>query len=120
MPDIQYTRVGWQNAPDTSTPLSAANLNSMENGIVAAINAINALQTDVGDLESDTELLNNTVTVLNNRVDALSSHVGSVIFSTTLSTAADVIAIYGGTAWTQINSTILPGVDGIYAWERTE
>ena len=120
MPDLQYTRVGWQNAPDTSTPLSAGNLNSMENGIVAAINAINSLQSSFSSLESDASLLNSTVTVLDNRVTALSSHVGSVIFSTTLSTAADVIAIYGGTAWTQINSTILPGVDGIYAWERTE
>ena len=32
---IRYTRVGWQDAPSTETPIDAANLNHMDNGILA-------------------------------------------------------------------------------------
>lgn len=32
---IRYTRVGWQDAPSTDTPIDAANLNHMDNGILA-------------------------------------------------------------------------------------
>lgn len=32
---IRYTRVGWQDAPSTDTPVDAANLNHMDNGILA-------------------------------------------------------------------------------------
>lgn len=43
------------------------------------------------------------------------SHVGMVIMSTTLTTAADVKALYGGnwTAWSGISAT------GLYCWRRT-
>lgn len=40
----EYERVNWQDAPDKTTPLSAANLNNMDNGIAA-------LYYDVGILE---------------------------------------------------------------------
>lgn len=36
---IQYTRVGWQDAPSTDTPIDAANLNHMDNGILALAEA---------------------------------------------------------------------------------
>ena len=32
---VRYTRVGWQDAPSTDTPIDAANLNHMDNGILA-------------------------------------------------------------------------------------
>lgn len=32
---VMYTRVGWQDAPSTDTPIDAANLNHMDNGILA-------------------------------------------------------------------------------------
>lgn len=32
---VGYTRVGWQDAPSTDTPIDAANLNHMDNGILA-------------------------------------------------------------------------------------
>lgn len=35
---LNYQRVGWEDAPSTNTPLDAANLNHMDNGIVALSN----------------------------------------------------------------------------------
>lgn len=32
---IAYTRVGWEDAPSTNTPIDASNLNHMDNGILA-------------------------------------------------------------------------------------
>lgn len=35
---LNYQRVGWEDAPSTQTPIDAANLNHMDNGIVALSN----------------------------------------------------------------------------------
>lgn len=47
------------------------------------------------------------------------SHVGQIIFSTTLDTEAKVIAQYGGTAWTQIEGKFILGASTDYAVEST-
>lgn len=44
MPRLDYEKVNWEDAPSDTTPLSAENLNNMDNGIAA-------LYADVGDLE---------------------------------------------------------------------
>ena len=36
---INYTKVNWQDKPDTSTPINATNLGKMDNGIKAACDA---------------------------------------------------------------------------------
>ena len=49
---MAYTKKVWKDAPDTSTPINAANLNHMEDGIATAdVNAQNALDRldDVDD-----------------------------------------------------------------------
>lgn len=40
---ISYSRVNWQNDPSTQTPLSAANLNTMDKGIDDVVTAVNTL-----------------------------------------------------------------------------
>lgn len=107
MPDLQYTRVGWQNAPDTSTPLSAANLNNMENGIVAATNAINSLQRDAESMDNDLDSLAGRVGILENTLVVHPSHVGMVIMTTMLDTMEKVIAVYGGVTWIQHSGYLL-------------
>lgn len=107
MPDLQYTRVGWQNAPNTSTPLSAANLNNMENGIVAATNAINSLQRDAESMDNDLDSLGNRVGILENTLVVHPSHVGMVIMTTMLDTMEKVIAVYGGVTWIQHSGYLL-------------
>ena len=59
----------WKNEPDTSTPLTAENLNKINNAL-----------DDIDD-----------------RVIEIRSHVGQIIMSTTLATEEQVIAMYGGT-----------------------
>ena len=40
---ISYSRVNWQNDPSTQTPLSAANLNTMDKGIDDVVTKVNTL-----------------------------------------------------------------------------
>lgn len=39
---MEYTRVNWKDAPDTSTPLNAANLNRMDSAIAEIAGAVSA------------------------------------------------------------------------------
>lgn len=48
-----YTRVNWQNSPNTSTPLSAENLNKMDAGIEKNADDIEQLQQHTYDAELD-------------------------------------------------------------------
>ncbi len=96
---IKYTRVGWQDAPSMETPIDAANLNHMDNGIVALSEAY--------DVEIPNVL--KEVSELKQLVNQPRCHVGMIIQSTTLSTEADVIAVYGGEHWIQHTGYFLYG-----------
>lgn len=48
---MSYTRVNWQNSPNTSTPLSAENLNKMDAGIKRNADDIETLQQHTYDTE---------------------------------------------------------------------
>lgn len=50
---MSYTRVNWQNSPNTSTPLSAENLNKMDAGIKQNADDIETLQQHTYDAELD-------------------------------------------------------------------
>lgn len=52
-----------------------------------------------------------TQKAINNAV----SHVGQIIFSTTLDTMEKVIAVYGGTTWSKIEGRFLIGASSSYA-----
>lgn len=88
---LTYERVEWMDAPDLSTPLSAENLNRMDIAIAKIIAYLN-------DPDSGGEKIH--------------SHVGMIVQSTTLDTAAKVIAEYGGTEWQQITGRFLIAADG--------
>lgn len=51
---MEYSKTYWQDSPSTATPLSAANLNKIENGIEAAANAVTALVTGKMDANDAT------------------------------------------------------------------
>ena len=51
---MEYSKTYWQDSPSTATPLSAANLNKIENGIEAAANAVTALETGKMDANDAT------------------------------------------------------------------
>ena len=48
MSQIDYQRINFEDAPSTATPLSAANLNRMDNAIAALCDYLAALETAVG------------------------------------------------------------------------
>lgn len=54
---VRYTRVGWQDAPSTDTPIDAANLNHMDNGILALSEEVDTelplLQEQINDISED-------------------------------------------------------------------
>ena len=50
---VDYSRVNWQQAPSTSTPINATNLNKMDKGIADAVNQANANETAINKLNSD-------------------------------------------------------------------
>lgn len=95
---IKYTRVGWQDAPSMETPIDAANLNHMDNGILALSEAYDVeIQNVLKEVSELKQLVNQRC------------HVGMIIHSTTLSTEAKVIAVYGGEHWIQHTGYFLYG-----------
>lgn len=42
--DVAYNRTTWEDAPSTNTPITAAALNNIEEGIVQNENAINEIK----------------------------------------------------------------------------
>lgn len=56
---IRYTRVGWQDAPSTETPIDAANLNHMDNGILALSEEMDTelplIRDQINDVSADIE-----------------------------------------------------------------
>ena len=61
---IRYTRVGWQDAPSTDTPINAANLNHMDNGILALSE----------EVDTELPLLDQRISELERRIAELTSN----------------------------------------------
>ena len=51
-----YSKTTWENTPSTATPLNAANLNNMENGISRATTAVQDLESGLSALQAKTVL----------------------------------------------------------------
>ena len=52
----KYTRMNWENTPSTATPLTADNLNHMDEGIEQATDGVIVLETEVNQLKSNAEI----------------------------------------------------------------
>lgn len=65
---MAYTRVNWKDAPgDKTTPLNAANLNKMDEGISQNSSDITALNTRAGNIEDNVSELNSNLTQLEDK-----------------------------------------------------
>lgn len=116
-----YTKTIWEDAPSNETPLSADNLNNMENGIAAIYYEAGLLEESVQNLQNEVDPLAQTIEELENEIDPLAqalsqaiaqlnaarSHIGMIIMSTTLDTMAKVIEVYGGSEWLQHSGYVL-------------
>lgn len=91
MEDLIYTAVEWEDSPSTNTPINATNLKKMEKGIKDVVSRANELKEKVENF----------------------SHIGQIIMSTTLSTEASVIAVYGGSQWMQIPGRFILGAGSL-------
>lgn len=125
---VNFNRLHWEDFPSAETPLSAANLNRLEEGVAGLYSDVSEMQqtvTDLGntvrDLGGDdvsqktvtfltqsapTPMLSgDTLEVLMSKIQAYLTHgrsyVGMIIYSTTLDTEAKVKAQYGGEHWIQ-------------------
>lgn len=58
---VDYSRVNWQQAPSTSTPINATNLNKMDKGIADAVNQANTNETAINTLNSDLNTQKNRI-----------------------------------------------------------
>lgn len=52
----KYTRMNWENTPSTATPLTADNLNHMDEGIEQATDGAIALEAEVNQLKGNAEI----------------------------------------------------------------
>jgi hypothetical protein len=83
---MSYTKVNWENFPSRKTPLSAENLNLMDNTIAA-------LDSDMATAKSNvTELLSDMSTAKGNITDLLSDMVDAKGDITDLDTRVDNLA----------------------------
>lgn len=64
VPRLDYQRVNFQDAPSVATPLSAANLNVMDQGLLA-------LYLDMAEVETRLSALEEALAALTARVTAL-------------------------------------------------
>lgn len=100
--DHSYTRTNWEDAPSNKTPMSADNLNNIENGLAGLYSEVEILERAVEQLKTTNK-----------------SHVGMIVMSTTLDTMAKVIEIYGGEQWTRITGRFLLGANDTYPINST-
>lgn len=148
MPRLNYTMINWENAPSTKTPITAENLDHMDNGLAALYADVGELDSGLAELkqrldnlsqqdasqmsvtfgepgdtgvsddlplQTSPSTLRNIITSIHAQIRALAArttpHIGMIIESTTLSTEAEVIAVYGGDHWIQHKGYFLYGDD---------
>lgn len=50
---MSYTPTSWEDSPSTSTPITAAQLNRMDNGIASALSSVSNISDDIDAAKSD-------------------------------------------------------------------
>lgn len=88
----KYTRINWENTPSTATPLTADNLNHMDEGIERATDGVTvveeALKTATADLttvKSEVETARGSSSSLNARLNGIDSSVSNKADQSTVS-----------------------------------
>lgn len=71
----KYTRMNWENTPSTATPLTADNLNHMDEGIERATDGAIALETEITTARGDSADLNTRFTADEASIEAVKSEI---------------------------------------------
>ena len=73
----KYTRMNWENTPSTATPLTADNLNHMDEGIEQATDGVIALETEIATARGDSADLNTRFTADEASLEAMKSEIAT-------------------------------------------
>ncbi len=120
---ISFTKTNWQDRPSTATPITAAQLNRMEQGIEDCKGQANANEMAIKANASEIQTIKSGITLGSISITdllLLAYPVGS-IYSSTASTSPQ--ELFGGT-WERIKGKFIWGVDdgetaGITGGEKT-
>ena len=80
---MAYTRVNWQNSPSHATPLSAENLNVMDEGIENLDAAVTEATEDISTLETEVGEQATTISGLQTTVQGHTTSIGNLANLTT-------------------------------------
>lgn len=88
----KYTRMNWENTPSTATPLTADNLNHMDEGIERATDGVTAVEealktttADLATVKSEVETARGSSSSLNARLNGIDSSVSNKADQSTVS-----------------------------------
>lgn len=73
----KYTRMNWENTPSTATPLTADNLNHMDEGIEQATDGAIALETEIATARGGSADLNTRFTADEASLEAVKSEIAT-------------------------------------------
>ena len=73
----KYTRMNWENTPSKATPLTADNLNHMDEGIERATDGAIALETEIATARGDSADLNTRFTANETSLEAVKSEIAT-------------------------------------------
>lgn len=124
----KYTRMNWENTPSTATPLTADNLNHMDEGIERATDGAIALETEIATARGssnslgarlDTTDANLTKKANKSDIDSINSRLQST--ETTLKNKANITDMSNGLANKADKATTLAGygITDAYTREKT-
>jgi exonuclease VII large subunit len=98
---VEYQRVNWKDTAKGATPLNAANLNKMDNGIVQVTSAVNRLDEEIEVVNTSlttskvaldnkdielTELITKVNTDTNSRIDVLDTNINNKASTSSVNT----------------------------------
>lgn len=114
---MAYTKINWQDSPSTSTPITANNLNKMDNGIASADLGITTLNTNLNATNTRVGTLSNLNTTnktnLVSGINEVNTKIGSLSALTTLKKSNVITAVNEVNAKaTPITNTFTPTLRG--------
>ena len=120
---ISFTKTNWQDRPSTATPITAAQLNRMEQGIEDCKGQANANETAIKANASEIQTIKSGITLGSISITdlLLLAHPVGSIYSSTASTSPQ--ELFGG-SWERIKGKFIWGIEdgetaGITGGEKT-
>ena len=80
---ISYTKTNWQDLPTKTTPLSAANLNKIENGIADSVNGVNSNSHSIAELQTRISQMSGGVPPTASSTSGMNPEVSPIYVNTT-------------------------------------